>query len=231
MPRARTTGPTAPPRAPRRAGRPAEAPGDRRAALIDAAIGAFARNGIAGTSISGVARAGGVTPAMVHYYFGDKDALVQAVIDERLLPAFMPMRAGLAALADAPLPRVLEAFVDGVAAMVEAHPWLPPLWVREVLCEGGALRRVLAESLGPAIPRVLAQRFARDAAAGALAPGVDPRLLVVTLVGLTLFPAAGAPVWRGLLGAEAVDQRAMRAHTLAVLQGVLATVAPAKEGV
>ena len=208
---------------PGRVGRPRGASGDARAALLDTAIACFTRDGIAGTTISGIARAGRVTPAMVHYYFGDKDALVQAVIEERLLPAFAPLRDGLVALREAPLPRVLEAFVDGIAALVHAHPWLPPLWVREVLCEGGALRGVLAESIGPQIPRALAQRFGRDASDGALAPGVDPRLLVVTLVGLTLFPAAGAPVWRTLLGAEAVDQAAMRAHTLAVLQGVLAT--------
>ena len=214
----------------RRAGRPADATGDARSALLDAAIGCFTRDGIAGTSISGVARAAGVTPAMVHYYFGDKDALVKAVIEERLLPAFATMREGLSALGDAPLPRVLEGFVDGVTEMVQAHPWLPPLWVREVLCEGGALRAVLAESIGPQIPRVLAQRFARDAGEGALAPGIDPRLLVVTLVGLTLFPAAGAPVWRTLLGAEAIAPLAMRAHTLAVLQGVLAVRADAGEG-
>ena len=214
---------------PGRVGRPQGAPGDARAALIDAAILCFARDGIAGTTISGIAREGRVTPAMVHYYFGDKDAVVQAVIDERLLPAFSPMRNGLAVLAEAPLPRVLEAFVDGIAALVQAHPWLPPLWVREVLCEGGALRGVLAESIGPQIPRALAHRFARDAGEGRLAPGVDPRLLVVTLVGLTLFPAAGAPVWRTLLGAEAIDQAAMRAHALAVLQGVLSAETRAEE--
>src|SRR3546814_18349009 len=38
---------------------------------------------------------------------------------------------------------LIESFVHGIGVVVARHPWLPPLWVREVLCEGGALREVL----------------------------------------------------------------------------------------
>ena len=39
--------------------------------------------------------------------------------------------------------RVFERFVRGMSAMVASHPWIPPLWVREILCEGGQLREQL----------------------------------------------------------------------------------------
>ena len=36
--------------------------------------------------------------------------------------------------------------------------------------------------------------------------------MVVSLVGLTLFPAAGAPVWRGMFDAKDLDMEALRKH-------------------
>ena len=48
---------------------------------------------------------------------------------------------------------------------------------------------------------------------GELNPDLDPRLLVVSLVGLTLFPAAGAPIWRRMFDADDIDADALRDHT------------------
>src|SRR5690349_6236855 len=181
----------------RRAGRPSGDDGDLRARLLDVATAQYARAGIDGTSLRAIAAEAGVTPAMLHYYFGDKDRVTQALVDERLLPALAPVRARLEQTGDDPV-ALAEAFVRGIGALVAEHPWLPPLWVREVLCEGGALREVLFHQALPNLPRMLAQRFAAGQAEGRLNPALDPRLLVVSLVGLTLFPAAGAPIWRNV---------------------------------
>jgi hypothetical protein len=101
--------------------------------------------------------------------------------------------------------------------VIERHPWLPPLWVREVVSEGGSLRDLLVTRIGPALPRVLAQRFAAAQAEGRLNGSLDPRLLVVTLIGLTMFPAAGAPIWRRIFDARDLTMDHVRAHALAVL--------------
>lgn len=197
-------------------GRPAAASPELRPRLLDAAIACFARAGIAATSLRSIATEAGVTPALLHYYFGDKAQLVQASIDERLLPALAPMRAHVEQARGDPA-TLVAGYVRGVAAMVAQNPWVPSLWVREVLCEGGALREVLFSRLIPQLPQMLAQRFATAQAAGELNPGLDPRLLVVSLVGLTLFPAAGAPIWRRLFAADDLDADALIAHTLALL--------------
>ena len=197
-------------------GRPAAASPELRPRLLDAAIACFARAGIAATSLRSIASEAGVTPALLHYYFGDKAQLVQAVVDERLLPALAPMRAHIGQARGDPKTLVAE-YVRGVAAMIAQNPWVPSLWVREVLCEGGALREVLFSRLIPQLPQMLAQRFATAQAAGKLNPGLDPRLLVVSLVVPTLFPAAGAPIWRHLFAADDLDADALVGHTLALL--------------
>lgn len=195
-------------------GRPAATGADLRPRLLDAALACYVRDGIAGTSLRAIAREAGVTPALLHYYFGDAAQLRQAVVDERVLPAIAAFRATL--VPDGNVDGLVAAFVDGVGALVAAHPWLPALWVREILCEGGGLRDVLRQFVSP-IPQALAARFAQAQREGALNPGLDPRLLVVSLIGLTLFPAASAPIWRELFRADDVDAATLRAHTIALL--------------
>ena len=200
----------------RSVGRPRGGAADVRAKLIDAALAQFARTGIRASSLRAVAETAGVTPAMLHYYFGDKRQMTLAVIEERLLPAVAPLRSKIENAGDTPA-ELVHAFVDGVGAMIAAHPWLPSLWVREVLCEGGALRDTLFKQVIPQLPQVMAQRFAAAQAQGMLAEDIDPRLLVVSLVGLTLFPAAGAPIWRQAFDAQDLNVEALRRHALALL--------------
>lgn len=208
----------------RRVGRPSGDEGDLRGRLLDTAAAQFAQTGIAAASLRTIAQQAGVTPAMLHYYFGNKDALVRALITERLLPAVLPLRETLATVGDTPL-ELAHAFASGVSGIVARLPWLPALWVREVLCEGGALREFVFREVMPSLPQVLARRFEAAREAGQLAPGVDPRLLVVSLVGLTLFPAAGAPIWQKAFGMPGLDMPALVSHTLALLAHGLAVPA------
>lgn len=201
----------------RRAGRPSGGERDLRTHLLDKAVAVFSRRGIAATSLRAIAAAAGVTPAMLHYYFGDKDALVQALIGERLLPAVGPLRASLASMGEDPA-ALIAGFVHGVGQVIAQNPWLPALWVREVLCEGGALREVLFTQAIPQLPQMLIKRFATAQKRGVLNRSLDPRLLMVSLVGLTLFPAAGAPIWRRLFVADDLDAQALSRHTIALLE-------------
>jgi Transcriptional regulator len=199
----------------RRAGRPAGTGVDLRERLLDAALGCYVRKGIAATSLRMIAIEATVTPALLHYYFGDRAQLQQAVVEERLMPVFAGMRESLDATDD--VAALVAAFVRGVGELIARHPWLPSLWVREVLCEGGALRDLMMTRIGPLMPWVLAQRFAEAQRAGRLNPDLDPRLLVVSLIGLTMFPAAGGPIWRQFFGASELDAAALRSHTIALL--------------
>ena len=47
--------------------------------------------------------------------------------------------------------------------------------------------------------------------------GLDPRLLVVSLVGLTMFPLAAESLWRRVFVADDIDRAALLRHTLALL--------------
>lgn len=197
-------------------GRPRADDANQRERLLDAAIECYRRDGIAATTARSIAVAAGVTPALVNYYFGGKDKLLGTVVAERILPAIAGLRANLEAAGDDPR-ALAQAFVRSLHAAVVGNPWLPSLWVREVLSENGALRDMLLKHVAPLAARPLAQRFAGAQAHGALPAGVDPRLLVVSLIGLTLFPLAATPIWQRVLDAGDLDAAALERHTLALL--------------
>jgi len=201
---------------PRAPGRPVGKSADQRERLLDAAIACFVRRGIAATSLRAIASEAGVTPALLHYYFGDKAQLVDALVEERMLPAFAMVRVRVAAAGD-DVADTVAAFVCGVTEAMKAHPWWPQLWVREVLCEGGALRDLLVTRIAPEITRTIADRFAAAQARGEMNADLDPRLLMTSLVGLTLLPAAGAPIWRALFDAEDLGLDDVRGHAIALL--------------
>jgi AcrR family transcriptional regulator len=59
---------------------PSEEKVDRRSLILDAVLRLLARDGIAGVSVRAVAREAGVALGLVHYYFGDKTALISAAL-------------------------------------------------------------------------------------------------------------------------------------------------------
>ncbi len=78
----------------RRSGRRAGSP-DTRAEILAAARAAFARGGMAGTTVRSIAEAAGVDPALVHHYFGTKQQLYLAALAIPVDPEFLrgPLRA------------------------------------------------------------------------------------------------------------------------------------------
>jgi AcrR family transcriptional regulator len=201
---------------PRKPGRPRADEANQRERLLDAAVVCFASEGIAATSLRMIALKAGVTPALVNYYFGSKVELVDAFIAERVTPVAASLRESL--LAAGPEPRaLLAAFVRGMHDVVGRFPWWPALWVREVLNEKGALRDVLRKQIAPQVAQLIAGALADAQKRGELAADLDPRLTVVSLMGLTMMPLAAEHIWRRVFAADDIDRDVLLRHTLALL--------------
>lgn len=170
-------------------GRPVAGGGlDARELLLNAAVELFAEHGIAGSTFSTIARRAGLTPAMMHYYFKSRDQLLDALVEERIGPliarVWNPLKPD-----DNPaemMRGVVRRLLDGIEAM----PWIPSTWIREVLSERGLLRtRVIRH-----IPRDKVQIFcmatARAQETQAANPDLDPLLLVFSMLGLVMLQSA-----------------------------------------
>jgi TetR/AcrR family transcriptional regulator len=207
----------APPK-PRRRGRPTAdtQSANQRELLLDAALALFAQHGIAGTSLNAIARHIQVTPALLHYYFENRQYLLDAVIAERLLPVIDTMLSAFTPHSDNPRAVIAQA-AERLIATAATVPWLPQLWVREVLSEDGQLRAVLLPRFTPIVIEPLRKMVRQAQARGEVNPQLEPGLLVVSLIGLTIFPLAAASIWKQLPGNESVGTDTLIRHMSSLL--------------
>ena len=214
--------------APRSKGRPAAAPsGAARAALLDAAQELFGRQGVAATSLAKVAAHAGVTPAMVHYYFSSRDQLLDALVEERIQPLLDEVWGPVPGEPE-DLGATLEGMVHRLVAGAGSKPWLPPLWVREVLSEGGLLRERMLRRLPAAKLQNLAKAVAKGQAEGRVNPGLHPALLVMSVLGLSLLPLAMSGVWKQVPGLAGIPADAIAGHASALLRQGLQPRTPSR---
>src|ERR1700732_4091576 len=75
-------------------------PEESRAAILSAAAKEFSEHGIAGARTDAIARAAHVNKALLYYYFKDKEALYEAVLDQ----VFSGLRARVMPVLESKLP-------------------------------------------------------------------------------------------------------------------------------
>ena len=171
-----------------------------------------------------VARAAGVTPAMVHYYFGDKDGLHEAML-ARALEGMLARVRSVAEQASAEAADPIGLLVRGITQAFLEEPWIPALVVREVFAEGGRLRerfvRDYASRVGPIARGIVQQEIDR----GHFRADLDPTLAFLSLIGMIAFPFIARPIAEEVLGLrfDGALAEALVAHTRRVyLEGVKA---------
>ena len=189
---------------------------DAREHLLDAATTLFAERGIANTTIAQIAAASGVTSAMVHYWFQTRDRLLDAVVEERISRAILAVWDPVDPVVDAPLAQT-EGIVRRMFDVTERMPWLPSLWLREIVNEGGLLR----ERALPRIPlkKVLGfgQSIAGGKARGELNASIDPLLLFNSIIALVMLPQATSKIWQRLQLSASFDRVNLERHVTALL--------------
>jgi AcrR family transcriptional regulator len=110
-------------------------PGGRtREALLDAAEGLFARKGFEATTIKEIGAAADLNPALLYYYFGNKEDLYRAVLT-RVIGELVRLGQARVDAASSPVDAI-RGVVETQAAFLIAHPTAPKLFVREMLDHG-----------------------------------------------------------------------------------------------
>lgn len=192
-----------------------------RRQLISSARGLFAKHGYDAVSIRAVAEAAGVNPAMIHYYFGSKQGLHEAMLADTIQPLVERLGALLADIDQQPAP--LRSFLELYMRTLGANPWMPPLILREVIQEGGRLRGWFIQQFASKGGGLLTQLVQGEQAAGRIRADADPSLTALSMVSLAVFPFVAMPVTSEVFGMRVKDDYLDKliAHTERVfLQGV-----------
>ncbi len=136
-----------------------------RERLLDAALSAIARRGVAGASLAEVAREVGVTKAAVLYHFDGKDSLLLAAVDRTVADIELELRRAVRG-SERGWPAV-ERQVRAAFGLAARRPEALSL-LREVARAGPPVSARLAERLGPML----------ESASSALRADMDDGLLV-----------------------------------------------------
>ncbi|CAG9196833.1 TetR family transcriptional regulator [Paraburkholderia caribensis] len=192
---------------------------DVREHLLDTATRLFSERGISATTVAQIAAAAEVTSALVHYYFTNRETLLDAIVEERLAPSvgFVWSAAGEDS-SDDPFVMVAE-FVKRLFDVTGRIPWLPPLWLREVVNEGGMLRERMVTRIPFDNIKRFGARIKEAQHAGAVNPELDALLMFNSLFALVMLPQAAARMWQSIRGFPAIERETLQRHVTALLLG------------
>lgn len=161
-------------------------PGRTRAAILEAATQEFTAKGLAGARIDTIAKRAGANKRMIYHYFGDKDGLYLAVL-EQTYTAIRTAEVGLK-LGD-------RDPVDGMRELIAftwqyflAHPEFLSLLGTENLHGARYLKQSqrIRELHSPLVG-MLSDLLARGAKSRVFRSGVDPVQLYITIASLGFF--------------------------------------------
>jgi TetR/AcrR family transcriptional regulator len=198
-------------------------PEESRAAILKAAVSECAEHGIAGARTDAIARAAHVNKALLYYYFEDKDALYEAVLDH----VFSGLRARVMPVLEsklAPRQKMLDylgAYFDYIAA----NPRFPRVVQAEWMRSGaGSLRmqRVAKEYFRP-IFRKLADLLREGIEAGEFRV-VNPMDFLPSVVGVIIFYFGAAPLMKTLLKVDPLSAERIRERRAFVLDFISAAL-------
>ena len=174
---------------------PVDAESDVRSALLDAASKLFLKHGFDRATARQIAVAAGTTPAMIHYYFGNKLGLFRAML-ERAIGPVRELIAG--SLQSGPVdPAVLIRMHMRTAA---ANPWIATLIVNEVLAEKGRFRSTFVRDIAGRQAPLVMELLQRSRANGGVREDLEVRFAALSLMSLCMFPFLARHVAGPVLG-------------------------------
>ena len=213
-----------PPADPANPRRPRDAEQTRRD-ILDAAIAEFSEKGYSGGRVDDIAARTRTTKRMIYYYFGGKEQLFAAVLEEM----YGGMRDAEQALQLETLPpaaamrRLVEVTFDHHAA----HPEFVRLVSVENIHEGrhvaasATIRRRNAAVIGTI--GTLLERGARE---GAFRPGVDALDLHMLISGFCFYRVSNRHTLGAIFGRDLQAPEGATAHRGMIVEAVLRYLAP-----
>jgi AcrR family transcriptional regulator len=154
--------------------------------ILKAAVAEFARFGLGGARVDRIAARAGANKRMLYYYYGNKDALFLAVLED----SYARIRSAERALhlADLDPQEAMRRLVAFTWKYYLAHPEFLTLLNSENLHRGRHIRRSrnIIDMHSPFVA-MIKQVLERGVRAGEFRRGVDPVQLYISIAGLGYF--------------------------------------------
>jgi len=183
---------------------------------LKAAVGEFAEYGIAGARTDAIARAAHVNKALLYYYFKDKDALYEAVLDH----VFSGLRARVMPVLESKLPprqKMLE-YLGTYFDYIAANPRFPRVVQGEWMRSGAGtarMQRVAQEYFRPIFEKLVG--VLREGTAAGEFRAVNPMDFLPSVAAVIVFYFTTAPLMKTLMKVDPLSEERIRERRAFVL--------------
>lgn len=196
---------------------------ERRSQILQIAIELFSQNGFRGTTTKEIARAAGVSEAMVFRHFATKNELYHAILDYKACEGKFanPLEAMQGAMASKDDAKVFYQLIRNALNKHEKDPQFMRLLFHSVL-EGHELAEMFIERNIVPIYGLLSDYISRRQAEGAIRPDIKPRVIVRACLGMMIHHALHNSLWdkkRKIL--DISNEEAARTFSEILLHGIL----------
>ena len=198
-------------------------PEQSRSAILQAAVREFAREGVAGARTDAIARSARVNKALLYYYFKDKEALYQAVLDD----VFTGVRSAIHGALAQPLPprERLMAYVRAHFDYIASNPLFPRIVQAEFLRAGrdsANLRRIAKQYFFPVFSEIA--KLLQEGAAGGEFRSVNPLHFIPSMISVIVFFFNTAPVMKAMTGLDPMSPEHIAERRAAVVDFISAAL-------
>jgi TetR/AcrR family transcriptional regulator len=199
-------------------------PEESRAAILQAAIREFAREGVAGARTDAIAKAARVNKALLYYYFRDKDALYGAALEQ----VFRERDAVLMPIlrANTPPGEKLLLYLGAFFDFLASHPEHREMVQREMfmLPRRAQALRIVKTYMKPLFEELL-KLFHDGIAAGVFRP-VDPMQFIPSMAAVVVHYFGSAPFMKLMTQQDPLTPERIAARRAAVLDFISAALFP-----
>jgi len=142
----------------------------------------FADKGFEGTSVRDIAEGAGVNLAMISYYFGSKEKLMEAMFDHRASSSILQLEEMVQDRHLSPLQKV-EKLIDRYIDKLLSHQCFHRIMVREQMVNNNGLIAERIQEIKKRNQSLIKELIAQGQRSGEFRKNVDVSLLMVTLMG------------------------------------------------
>lgn len=163
---------------------------DAEQRIIEAARKVFIKKGFDGARMQEIADEADINKALLHYYFRSKEKLFDHIFKEAF-KHFWPSIEDIMQKKDATVKDLIKAAVDGYMDILERMPFLPVFIIGEINRSPERMEELM---LSAGIRPDVVVKIIRNAINNGEMIDMDPRELVVNIVGLSIFPYLSRPL-------------------------------------
>ena len=189
--------------------------------ILDAAEELFAQHGYAGATAKMIAERAQVTPAMIHYYFGSKQGLLNAVLD-RVAQGLEVMAQQIVQTGRPPEER-LEIYFNWFFDYIVKHKNVARLTRLGVNGELGQAWLDVSQRVFRPLFRI-GQAFLDDGIQNGRLREVDSRHFLAGMYGMIVSYFAQADLLKMLMGADPLSRQALKRHRQCLFQIISRTI-------